>query len=340
LDLQFILKSSALLNELNRTDLVIDFSGDRFGDNPFVSIFLEDWAEILMAKKLGKPVVMFAGSPGPFDKFFRKLLAKYALNRVDLITNREPVSTELLKDMGVRPEIIKSMACPAFLFEPRRRDDIADVLEEEGIISENKKPLVGIILCGWSMPKPPYYKVPREKEELIPFAELVKHLIENLGVRVMLMSHQNNTDKQMNLIPANDYVIVHQLYDILKQENYGDDLFVLDGLYDAPTSKAIIGCFDMLISGRIHGAVGGLSQEIPTVIINYGNGPRPHKLKGFAKLTGMEEYVCDPADAQDMIEKAGYVWKNREAVRGHLKKRIPQVKELAKANFKLLREFV
>jgi len=338
LDLKFILKSSVMLNELYKADLVIDLSGDIYGDNAGFNGFLEDNAEILFAKVLGKPVVMFAGSPGPFRSTWRKRLAKFVFNRVNLITNREPLSAELLVDLGVNPKHMKTTACPAFLFEPKKRKEVQSILAKETISSENKKPLVGIILCGWNMPKPPWYKIPRDEEELQPFVQLVKHLIENLKVRVLLMSHQNSTDEKGNLIQGNDHKIIHQLYKMLEIENYGDDLFTLRGVYDAATSKAIIGYCDMLVSGRIHGAVAGLSQCIPTVIIDYGHEPKAHKLRGFARLVGIESYVCDPVDAQDMIEKVSSAWGEKDEIREHLKKRIPEVEELAKSNFKLLHQ--
>lgn len=337
-NLKFILKSSVMLNELDKADLVIDFSGDLYGDNAGFNNFLEDNAEILFAKVLGKPVVMFVGSPGPFRSTWRKRLAKFVFNKVDLITNREPLSTELLVDLGVNQKHMKTTACPAFLFEKRK--EAQSILEKEKIISENEKPLVGIILCGWNMPKPPHYKIPRDEEELEPFVQLVKHLIENLKVRVLLMSHQNRTDESGNLIQGNDHKIFSQLYEMLEIENYGDDLFTLKGLYDAATSKTIIGYCDMLVSGRIHGTVAGLSQRIPTVIIDYGHEPKAHKLRGFARLVGIESYVCNPHDSQDMIEKVSSAWENKDKNRDYLNKKIPEIEELAKSNFKLLHQLV
>ena len=60
-----------------------------------------------------------------------------------------------------------------------------------------------------------------------------------------------------------------------------DRLFTLNGLYDAAESKRVIGCFDALISGRIHGAVQGLSQGIPTAIIDMAMNREPIKLSGL-----------------------------------------------------------
>lgn len=337
LNLEFILKSSVMLNELDEADLVIDFSGDIYGDNAGFNNFLEDNAEIIFAKVLGKPVVMFIGSPGPFKKNWRKNVAKFVLNRVDLIVNRESVSTELLQDLGVNSTHMVTTACPAFLFEPRKRKDILSILENERLQPKDK-PLVGLIVCGWNMPNPPFSKIPRDEEELQPFVDLVRYIIEHFDARVILMTHQNRTNDQGNLIPGNDHHIISQLYSMLERDNYGDVLFTLKGHYDAATSKTIIGCCDLLISGRIHGAVAGLSQCIPTVIIDYGHEPKAHKLRGFARLVGVESYIGDPVDAQDMIQKVSSAWGKKDEIREHLKKRIPEVEELAKSNFKLLHQ--
>ena len=56
----------------------------------------------------------------------------------------------------------------------------------------------------------------------------------------------------------------------------------------------------MLVSGRIHGAVAALSQSVPTVIIDYGHEPKAHKLIGFAKVVGVQDFVADPCVFSDL----------------------------------------
>lgn len=337
---QFFIKNSTLLREINNSDLIIDFSGDVYGDNANFRQFLEANTEIIFAKMLNKPVVSLIGSPGPFKPKWRRLLAKNVMNQVDLITNREAISTEKLKHIGVNQDKVITTACPAFLFEARKERDVQEVLEREGVLPKNK-PLVGMIICGWNMPKPPFSKVPREEEELIPFAQFINFILSNYDVNLLLMSHQNRTDENGNLIRGNDHAIISQLSKILeKKYNCMDRVITLNGLYDAATSKAIIGCCDVLISGRIHGAVGGLSQCIPTMIIDYGHEPKAHKLNGFAQLIGIEEYVSDPNDPDDMITKFTKMWNNQNDIKQHLNVKIPEIKEKAKHNFTLLHDVV
>jgi len=336
LEFKWLLQSSALLSELDKADLVIDFSGDIYGDNASYPKFLESNARLMLAILLDKPTVMLIGSPGPFRKTWRLLIAKKVMGKLDLMTNREPVSTQLLEYIGIKGAHIVSTACPSVLFRKDESEKAHEVLEYENLLPK-PGPTAGLIICGWNMKEGPSNKWPRRDEEYEPFIRLIDHLINNLGLRVCLMSHQNSTDKDLNLIQGNDHRMIGQLMSIVGSKYNEDRLFTLKGLYNASMSKTIIGQFDMLLSGRIHGAVQGLSQAIPTAIIDYGHEPKAHKLKGFAKLYGIDEYVCDPADADSMIAISDKLWSERKSIIRHLQMRIPQIIGLARKNFALTR---
>lgn len=337
-DLHWIIKQSRLLTEIYTSDIIIDFSGDIYGDNAGNLKFLEDNAEMIMSKMLYKPVVMFIGSPGPFSSAWRHYLARFVLDQIDMITNRDPISTELLKELGVRDTPIYTTACPAFLFEKRNDNELQEILWNEGLIPK-VKPIIGIIICGWNMAESPFNKLPRQEYELQPFVELIKYILDQHDVNVLLMSHQNRTDQNGNLIRGNDHAIIDQILRLIgKESSYSDRIITLDGLYDASTSKAIIGVCDMMISGRIHGAVGALSQCIPTIIVDYGHEPKAHKLQGFSQLVGVEEYICNPASSDDMIKKFNKCWENKDDIKKYLECRIPAVQNKAQENFELLKK--
>jgi len=335
-DIQLLIRRSKLLREIYDSDIVIDFSGDIYGDNAGNRNFLEDNAEMIMSKMMGKPVVLFIGSPGPFTSSWRRILAKSVLNRIDMITNREPISTEVLKDLGITNIPIYDTACPAFLFEKRNDTEMENILRGEGLLPKTK-PLVGLIICGWNMAEPPFSKLPRKEYELRPFVELIHYILDNHDMNILLMSHQNRTDEEGNLIRGNDHAIIDQIFTMLKEEDIDTNrIFMLQGLFDASTSKSIIGTCDVVISGRIHGAVAGISQCIPTIIIDYGHEPKAHKLQGFAQITGMGEYICNPASSEDMIKKFEKCYGNISNIRKNLERRMPGVKARAKENFTLI----
>jgi colanic acid/amylovoran biosynthesis protein len=111
------------------------------------------------------------------------------------------------------------------------------------------------------------------------------------------------------------------LYRILQKTEIADSVYLMDGLYDPKITKGIIANFDMLISGRVHAAVAGLSQNVPTVIIDYGHEPKAHKLQGFAQVAAVQQYVANPADKDNLIEVVDACWNNRKIVAQDLEKR-------------------
>lgn len=330
------------IKEVMQADLVIDFSGDIWGDNAnflgddrFMVGLLKD----RVAQLLGKKVVMLAGSPGPFSNKETLPFAQEVFKNFDLVTNREPVSIGLLEKDGFDISNTQSLACPAFLFERATGPDIEKLIETEGLTNKDK-PIVGFILCGWNFETGPFDKENRDDNDYIKFAETVEYLTEELGVRVCLMSHSNGFDippTPFELKHGRDYVITKQLEKVLHNRAISKDFFTLNGVYDTWTTKAIINEFDMLVSGRVHAAVSGLSQSVPTVIIDYGHEPKAHKLIGFAKVAQVEEYVADPCSLSDLKNKIYQCYSQKPQYKEHLNQRIPTVQKLARQNFEILK---
>jgi colanic acid/amylovoran biosynthesis protein len=334
------LKSSTpFIDEILEADLVIDFSGDIWGDNAdilgenrlFIGLLKDRVAQLLQKK-----TVMLAGSPGPFNNPKNLDFAKEVYSNFDLVTNREKISTELLEIDGFDTSRTKSLSCPAFLFEA-----CVDTKKIDIIFSKKDRPKVGFILCGWNFIEGPFNKENRNDGEFIQFAEAVEFMSEKLNVDVILMSHSNGfpiPPEKFKLIHGRDYFITKQLHKVIQKRAIAKNVKVLDDVYDAWTTKAILGKFDMLVSGRIHGSVGGLSQNVPTVIIDYGHEPKAHKIKGFSIIIGVQDYLVNPNIKNDLIEKIKACWVNKAQIKQDLIKQIPKVKKIAKENFSILKK--
>ncbi len=333
------------IREVLDSDIIIDFSGDIWGDN--ANLLGIDRFEVglykdMVAQKLGKPTFMLAGSPGPFNDERIKELAKEVFENFTMVTNREPLSTVLLKKEGFNTSNTKDLACPAFLFEPAQGKAVDELLKFEGLL-DKEKPIVGFVLCGWNFIEGPFDKWPREDDEYIVFAEAVEYISNNLGAIVCLMSHSNGfyvPPANFGLTHGRDYPVIKQLQRVIKNRGIAKEVVALDGIYDAWTTKAIIKKLDMLVSGRVHAAVAGFSQYIPTVVIDYGHEPKAHKLRGFAMVAGQEEYVSDPSQNIDLINNINKCWRLRNEIKSELQKKIPSVEQLARENFKLIEEYV
>lgn len=340
-----IIATTKYIEEVLSADFVIDFSGDIWGDNAdFLGTnrFLIGLIKDRVAQLLGKPTVMLAGSPGPFANQETLEFAREVFANFDLVTNREPVSTHVLNEYRFDVSKTHSQACPSFLFEPKKDFSFSSVLENEGI-KDDGRPKAGFILCGWNFTEGPFDKWPRNDKDYNQFAEAVEYMIEELSMDVYLMSHSNGfpiPPKEFELQHGRDYPIIKQLQKVLKKRGVQDHIYSIDGVYDAWETKALIGNFDFLVSGRVHGAIAGLSQAIPTVIVDYGHEPKAHKLEGFAKVAEVEEYVADPSTSKDLKNKIYSCFTNRIEVNKDLSNRIITVRELAKNNFTRLKEIM
>ncbi|KKG09283.1 hypothetical protein EO92_06065 [Methanosarcina sp. 2.H.A.1B.4] len=322
-------------------DLIIDYSGDIWGDNANLlgrDRFLVGLYKDLVAQKLSKTIVMLAGSPGPFSDNESKKIAKEVFKGFDLVTNREPISKDILNKNGFDVEHVQSLACPSFLFEPSKDSYVNTLLNNEKILG-SCEPIVGFVLCGWNFTQGPFDKWPRDDEEYTVFAEAIEFISESIGAKVYLMSHSNGfpiPPKEFKLIHGRDYPIIKQLQRIINDRGIAKNVFALDEAYDAWTTKAIIGHFDMLVGGRVHSTVASTSQCVPTVIIDYGHEPKAHKLRGFAKVISMDNYVANPSKKHDLINKIDQCWNDRVIIRRILEEKIPLVKKMASQNFDLL----
>lgn len=342
-----LLEITPYLEAVIWADMVIDFSGDLWGDNAdflgadrFEVGLLKDRVSQLM----GKRTVMLAGSPGPFSTNHLKELARKTYGEFDLVTNREAISTRLLEKEGFDCSKTVTLACPAFLFEPLRNHNVELATKKiRDFKYGREKPVVGFVLCGWNFANGPFDMWPRDHRDYTVFAEAIEFITESLNARVCLMSHSNGfapPPAAFRLEHGRDYPIAKQLQSILLDRGIAIDVISLDGIYDAWETKAIIGSFDMLVSGRIHAAVAGLSQNIPTIIIDYGHEPKAHKLRGFANIAGIDAYVADPSSKGHLNKVVKSCWKDTEIYRNHLRENMPKIKAQAKTHFELLKNFL
>ena len=341
-----IVDRTPYINEVLKSDLVIDFSGEMWGYHANLvgkDRFLIGLIKDRIAQLLNKPTVMLAGSQGRFPDPMIKKFAKEVFENFDLVANREAKTGELLVEEGFDITNLKNFACPAFLFESLNDNEIKDILYKEQI-DNSKKNKIGFVLCGYNMFTEPYDKWPRDDDDYIPFAKLVEHIIDKYNCEIYFMSHSNGFTLPPNfkLITGRDLPIVKQLRDIIVKRNKIDEKFLhfIEGPYNPWETKAIIRQFDMFITGRLHASVAAISQNVPTVVIMHGHKQKSHKTIGFFDIVGLSNCVAYPNNTNDMIEKFDNCWENRIEIRKHLENRIPEVKQLARESFDLLKNIV
>ncbi|HRP18490.1 MAG TPA: polysaccharide pyruvyl transferase family protein, partial [Ginsengibacter sp.] len=113
--------TTPFIEEIMKCDLILDFSGEMWGDHAEPvgeNRFLVNLIKDRVAQLLGKPVVLLAGSQGPFVKTEKVVeFARLVFKNFSLAANREAASGELLKANGFDISKTQSFTDPAFLFD-------------------------------------------------------------------------------------------------------------------------------------------------------------------------------------------------------------------------------
>jgi len=343
LDLKWLISGNKFA-ELLQSDIVLDFSGDTYGDMAHLTHMVKHSVDLLTFLNLKKPVYIFAQSPGPFSTFLRKQLAKLVLSRVTLISCREEMSYETLRTLPVAPTPLIETACPAWLLEPAEPEYVKKISRQEHF-THFDHPLVGFNFCGFNVASElisrDKYKEQRRDEELAPLVTVLRFLLEELKVNVVMIPHVYRMNSTGAMIPGPDGKITDQLYNLVvgKSPAYKERLMVVQGTYPVSEVKAVIGRCDLFVAGRLHAGVAAMSQCIPTILLAYG--PKHY---GFARLAGLEQYVSNNykgvIDEGDIIEKIGKAWEAREALTGEIARRMKTIRALSELNASLVKEVI
>lgn len=339
--------TTRFIEEVMKSDLVVDFSGDMWGDNSSgmgENRFLVELLKLRTVQLLNKKNVMFASSPGPVTEERTLGFAKLVYRHFDLVLNREAFSAKILEEEGFDVSHTYDCACPAYLFDkscyptPVNEDEI---IHRERLIHDSKN--IGFILATYSLPGRSFDDWERESEDFSAYVELIEYIIHEKRERVVLISHSNGFElpPEFKRTHWRDYKMICQLYDILeKRGNIDMDfLWKVDHLYEPWEMHTLIGKMDMLISGRVHGAVAGLEQGVPTLAFDYKNGPLAHKMYGFFDVIDMKDCVI-PRDDFDFIKYFNYVYDNLELISRRLKENLYSVKDKAAFGFSKIQEWM
>ncbi len=337
---------TGFLRTAQDSDLIISLPGEMWGDYAEPVGKNRLWVEALKmrsAQLLGKKTVLMAAAPGPFTDEKVRPFALETLKHFSQVQNREAAAADILREQGLQSDNVATYACPSFLFEKDAGIKIDDILAAERLVRNREKALVGLTFGGFNMPLAPYDRWPREDWEYEKFAEAAEHVLNELNAQLLVFSHTNGFDQPPNfrLKPGRDHQLITRLQEIMDKrglvKNPGDLLPINNPLLPS-AMKAMLGQLDMLISGRLHAAVGAISQNVPVVYIPYTAEYKQNtKFKGFAELAGLTDFVPKTETSDELIALVTRAWQGRDMIRAHLETRVPKIKKTARSAFDDLR---
>lgn len=273
------------------------------------------------AYSLGKPVVLWGASVGPFSK--DPSYEKYAANELRKVTRiyaRESITVDYLRSIGIESNVIR-VSDPAFFMEPEERVFPTEIENKlvEGAIGINLSPLMGRFLDHSN-----------QADWIDQAKEIIVKITSEIHLPVVLIPHVtfNSPDNKND-----DYVFMRRIYDSLSGD-LKQNIVLMDRYYNAAETKFLISKLKAFIGARTHSTIASLSSAVPTLVLGYSI-----KGKGIIRdLFDNDQWVLEhhQINSSDILGKLIKLLDSQESIRLQLASRLPKIREQSlKAAFDL-----
>ncbi|MBA7560547.1 hypothetical protein ES708_02173 [subsurface metagenome] len=326
IDAEFIIKDNKdTIREYKDADWII-FCGGQYITDVDAGLLIALY-EIIFSKILGKSVMLYAQSFGPFNQKYAQPLIKTILNKVDLITTREGISKRYLKDIGVTaPTFVTADA--AFTLSSISREKAIALIERETEIPKDEL-MVGITVIPWRSPGEEGSANKKFENYLEATAGAIDYIITKLNAHVIFFP-------QVILPPTkDDRPISVKVFNKIKNKS---KVTVLTDDYTPEQIKGMYGCMNLFIGTRFHSCILAQSMNVPTIAIEYDG----HKALGIMRLLELEDYVCDinTIVTHELISKIDKIWVERDEVKKKLEKNVRVMQAKSMDNVRLAVEYL
>lgn len=286
---------------------------------------------LFYVKLLRKKAVVYGATVMPvvLDTPLIKKLASNALNRMDLITCREPLTFKHLQDIGVTRAPLYYTADKAFILDVEEPARIADLMDSLGLAAL-PRPLIGVMIVKGST----VFKAAFKGQSLTPEEKYAKHVGE-IANALDLVS--NKTGGTFVFIPhcigpgddLDDRICAR---DVKARMNGSSNVLLLEDELRVKELKGILGALDFVISERTHGGINAATMLTPTLWITH---PRDHRTYGIVSDT-LELPQClyniENLDSTSLAAKIAEIWDTRDDVVSTLKRTVPKAYQASMSN--------
>ncbi len=310
------------VNDFLWADIVISVGAERINDK-FIKNIIFSLYTYLLVKKMGKPVVLFPCTIGPFLFGWTKWLAAKVLTLVDLIYTRDDLSFKTAcKVLGIDKTKVVNTSDVAVIqnqipCEAARKIMNVDVSEK----------IVGISAMKWT-----YVANSVETEYsnydayVCQLAKLSDEIISRYNVTIVFYP----TNYPVNGCREND---VNTARDIINKMTYKNHTHLIDVLPTPSELKGMLSCSQVNIATRMHACIFSTGALIPTISINY-----LFKLKEYMNALGLKEFSIDieQFNANWGINAFDSIWRDRQKCRDILQKSIERKQQSLWTSIKAL----
>jgi len=298
--------------EIQRLDLLI-FGGGGILYDAEVKVYLR---EVLVAKELGVPVMVFAVGAGPLKDPAAQAAVREALEGVQAITVRERSALQVLEEAGVHRDVVVT-ADPALLLKPAPLP--RGFLKREGL--EGRRRLIGMSV------REPGVAAPDIDQNVYHglLANAADFMIDRWGADIVFVPMERSV-----LDTQHSHAVIAMMLRAQRAT-------VLKGEYSSAEILAMMGRFQFAVGMRLHFLIFAALRGTPFVALPYSG-----KVSGFLEDLKLPAPPLNLVNPGRLIAHLDESWDKRRSLRAQLQKSVPPLQERARETIqiavKLLRE--
>ena len=298
--------------EIQRLDLLI-FGGGGILYDAEVKVYLR---EVLVAKELGVPVMVYAVGAGPLKDPAAQAAVREAFEGVHAITVRERSALQVLEEAGVHRDVVVT-ADPALLLKPAPLP--RGFLKREGL--EGRRRLIGMSV------REPGVAAPDIDQNVYHglLANAADFMIDRWGADIVFVPMERSV-----LDTQHSHAVIARMLRAQRAT-------VLKGEYSSAEILAMMGRFQFAVGMRLHFLIFAALRGTPFVALPYSG-----KVSGFLEDLKLPAPPLNLVNPGRLIAHLDESWDKRRSLRAQLQKSVPPLQERSRETIqiavKLLKE--
>jgi colanic acid/amylovoran biosynthesis protein len=307
----------AQVQSIADADLVVSMGGGYLnapsGMDGTLSLYLMLFP-MMIAEGLTKCVVMAPQSVGPFSNPLQRAMARWTLNRVQLLELREDISIAIAQELRISAPMSRYPDM-GFVFGGSAPVDVRELLHLPA-----DQLLIGVTVRQW---------LPSDEQERYEgaIAATIDTLCHRHGAAVILIPQVTS-----NLGNDDDRLVNRRVYGRLHDRT---NVRLVDDHIDHRQIKAFYASLDLLIGTRFHSVIFALTSYVPSIAVAY-----EHKTTGIMRDLGLEKWVVDirAVDETVLTQRAESLLLEAPSYRSYLEEVLPPYIDEAKHASEMMAE--
>ena len=307
-------------DSLSWADLVVVSGGDILADYGEESV-KHYFFPIAVGIALAKPVYVFAQSISRYKNSKLRRFCKTYLDKVTLITVREQLSYDYMRELRVTASVHLT-ADPAFTLQPCSLERAEEIAKREGLVTK-AEPLIGFsvsrTLTRWGGGEHGKFA-----QDMAGAINVLAEKYQN--ARFVFVPHVTYRNDPKN----DDREVGREIYEKIGHQ---DRVCLIEGDYDCQELKGLISFCDIFVGARTHATIASASQLVPTIALAYST-------KAYGIMEGVldqERCVLDVKEftADRLVSMVEALLSEKDQVVAEMHERIEKIRRASLQNGEL-----